>query len=131
MARTPRPEPLKPFRERFKSVRTVPRWILPSHGDMLVGYRFNVLIDEDSSTYENPSTRNGSRATLVVEGMPVSGPVFFQESPDTPWARYHAVCAGCSMTSNFYKIRHAGIGRWAHAHRCKARYELDRVIGPR
>lgn len=85
-------------------------------GTLLVGYRFHVELGNPI----NDPTRPGAGGTLVVDQMPVAGPIFYQALEAGGWA----VCRGCRRTSGILK-RSDAIRRWAHLHRCESGTRLD------
>jgi hypothetical protein len=115
-----------PLRHALIAERQVGRPL--KKGDMLVGYRFDLPSNALATFNLELVLRAGAHNSLVMRHMPIAGPIFFQDREQEHWARYSAHCAGCGATSRFYRIKHAGIRRWAHVHRCRERLELRHVI---
>jgi hypothetical protein len=130
---------LTPNRAKAINARTKERKAKPrtpyQRGDLMVGYRFELPDGkvESMPSWTDLQLRAGSGWTYVIDQIPISGPIFFQDHENSPWARYSAACAGCWESSKGYRTRHPAIRQWAHRHRCSARAELRGIVhaGPK
>jgi len=70
--------------------------------------------------------RTGTSGTVVIDRMPISGPILRLTLGEHPF-NYVANCLACSEESRFYKLKNApGLWQWAHMHRCDV-YEWELV----